>query len=152
MSNWLQSLSDDIKAIHTEAVFNSRMDLIDGYHEIGMTIATNPDYQRHAKGNKSFVRDLARISGIGPRSIYYAIKFYDKYPEWPDCDFEEGKNISWNKIITKYLPDDQAPSIQWFERWYRMRGMLETFAIKYQDVLPKRFIDLLNELVGLEIE
>jgi DNA modification methylase len=42
------------------------------------------------------------------------VQFYEKYPELDTIP--EGKNISWNKIVTKYLPDkspgqDAIPSI-----------------------------------------
>jgi N6-adenosine-specific RNA methylase IME4 len=104
-SDWYQSLVDDCKAIITEAVFTSRWALVEGYHQLGQRIATDESYQEYAKGNRSSVQDLARKLSTSPRSLYYAIQFYEKYPSLDGVP--EGKNISWNKLLTKYLPDQR---------------------------------------------
>jgi len=120
--DWYQVLVEDCKAIITEAVFSSRWALIEGYHQLGERLLTDASYQRHAKGNKSSVQDLAQNIGTSERTIYYAMQFYEKFPRLdllPD-----GKNISWNKIVKQYLPekigsgewqqsskDDQLPDI-----------------------------------------
>ena len=101
-NDWYTSLVDDCKAIITEAVFISRWSLVEGYHQLGERIVTDKNYREHAKGNKSSVQGLARNLNTSERTLYYAMQFYEKYP---DLDMvPEGKNISWNKIITKYLP------------------------------------------------
>ena len=103
--DWYQSLVDDCKAIITEAVFNSRWALVEGYHMLGARIVTDKDYQRHVTGNGANLQDLANSIRISPRSLYYAIQFYEKYPSLDTVP--EGKNISWNKLLTKYLPDQR---------------------------------------------
>jgi phage N-6-adenine-methyltransferase len=75
---------------------------VEGYHQLGERIVTDENYQKEAKGNKSSVQDLAQNLRISERTIYYAIQFYEKYPDLSTVP--EGKNISWNKIVTKYLP------------------------------------------------
>jgi len=93
---------NDCKAIITEAVFTSRWALVEGYHRLGERIVTDTGYQEYAKGNKTSVQGLAQNIGTSTRTVYYAMQFYEKYP---DLDvIPEGKNITWNKIITKYLP------------------------------------------------
>ena len=103
--DWYQSLVDDCKSIITEAVFNSRWALVEGYWLLGERIVTDESFQRHAKGNKSSVQDLARKCQTSERTFYYAIQFYEKYPSLDTVP--EGKNISWNKLLTKYLPDQR---------------------------------------------
>jgi N6-adenosine-specific RNA methylase IME4 len=101
-SDWYEHLVEDCKAIITEAVFNSRWALVEGYHQLGERIVTDENYQWHAKGNMSYLQGLANNLEISNRTIYYAVQFYEKYPDLSLVP--EGKNISWNKIVTKYLP------------------------------------------------
>ena len=46
--------------------------------------------------------DLSKNIRVGERDIYRSLQFYDKYPELNELP--EGKNITWNKLVTKYLP------------------------------------------------
>ena len=103
-------LIDDCKAIITEAVFASRWALVEGYHQLGERIVTDNEFQRYAKGNKDACKTLARNIGVSSRTLYYAIQFYEKYPILEEIP--EGKNISWNKIITKYLPENKPDAIE----------------------------------------
>ncbi len=101
-SESFQALVDECKAIITETVFTSRWALVEGYHQLGERIQTDEEWQKYAQGNNERLQGLAKNIGISGRTLYYAIQFYDKYPKLdlvPD-----GKNISWSKLITKYLP------------------------------------------------
>jgi hypothetical protein len=104
---WFTSLVDDCRAIMTEAVFASRWALIEGYHQLGERIVTDSNYQRYAR-DRRYVQELADTLGVSPRTVYYAIAFYVQYPSLNTVP--EGKNISWNKLITKYLtaPKDEG--------------------------------------------
>ena len=97
-----QALVDECKAIITETIFSSRWALVEGYHALGERIQTDEGFQKYAKGNADACKTLAKNIGISDRTLYYAIQFYDKYPRLDLVP--EGKNISWNKVITKYLP------------------------------------------------
>jgi len=99
---WYQALIEDCKSIITEAVFISRWAKVKGYHNLGERIRTDLYFKEHAKGTKTSVQDLGRNLGISISTLYYALQFYDKYPSLDSVP--EGKNITWNKIITKYLP------------------------------------------------
>ena len=96
-------LVEEIKATITESVFNSRRALIDGHYLIGKAI------REYAKENiTNLLQDLAGDVGLAERTLWYSVKLYDKYPDLGQLP--EGKNISWNKLITKYLPDNpKAP-------------------------------------------
>jgi hypothetical protein len=93
------SLKEDIDSIITEAVFNSREDLIKGYWEVGQRIRV------FTKGNVTkLLQDLALDINKSERTLWYAVQFYDKYPEYHKInELEEGKNLSWNRIIKKYI-------------------------------------------------
>ena len=56
---------------------------------------------------KSSVPDLSRNLDVGERTIYRAIQAYDEFPKIDMLP--EGKNITWNKLITKYLPEVNMP-------------------------------------------
>ncbi|MBA7576415.1 hypothetical protein ES695_21330 [Candidatus Atribacteria bacterium 1244-E10-H5-B2] len=106
ISEWYESLVDDCKSIITEAVFVSRWALVEGYHQLGERVRTDLHFKEYAKGTKTSVQDLARNIGISERTLYYSMAFYDKYPSLNNVP--EGKNISWNKIITRYLPESEG--------------------------------------------
>jgi len=107
---WYEQLVDECKAIITEATFNSRWALVEGYWNLGKRIREDNDFKEHAKGNQSSVQDLGKNLGISSSTIYYALQAYDKYP---DQDLiPEGKNISWNKLIKKYLPEKNTEEVE----------------------------------------
>src|SRR3990167_10597794 len=99
---WYNELVEECKAIITEAVFTSRWALVEGYWNLGKRIREDKLAQEYAKGNKTFVQDLGQKLGTSSSTIYYALQAYDKYSELGKIP--EGKNITWNKLITQYLP------------------------------------------------
>lgn len=108
-AEWYLLLVDDCKAIITEAVFCSRWALVEGYHQMGERIRNDLDFIKYSKGSKTSVQGLAKNIGISERTIYYAMQFYDKYPQI--AEVPEGKNVTWNKIVTKYLPDKEPATV-----------------------------------------
>ena len=103
VEKWYQSLVSDCTDIMTEAVYISRWAIVEGYHNLGKRILEDHDNFERAKiyGQK-IVQDLAISLNISSRILWYAIQFVQKYPDLTKVP--EGKNITWNKIITKYLP------------------------------------------------
>jgi N6-adenosine-specific RNA methylase IME4 len=99
---WYELLVDDCKAIIAEAIFTSRWALVEGYHLLGERIMTDKNLEWHAKGNERYLIDLSNNIGVSERTLYFAVQFYKKYPSLDTVP--EGKNISWNKIVHKYLP------------------------------------------------
>lgn len=95
---WYVALVEDCEAIITETVFSSRWALVDGYHKLGERI-------EEEKANcpiEKLIQDLGQTLNKSRSTLWYSVQFYRKYPELDAVP--EGKNISWNKIITKYLP------------------------------------------------
>jgi len=107
--DWYKELISECKAIITEAVFTSRWALVEGYWNLGKRIREDENIKEHAKGSKTFVQGLARNINTSDRTIYYALQAYDKYTDIQTIP--EGKNISWNKLITKYLPKQKTENI-----------------------------------------
>jgi hypothetical protein len=89
---------EECKAIVTEAVFNSRWSLVEGYWNLGKRV--REEFGEKTYGQK-IAQGLAESIGVSERTINYAVEAYDKYPQLDTLP--EGKNISWNKLITKYL-------------------------------------------------
>ena len=100
---WYEVLIEDCKAIITEAVFTSRWALVEGYWKLGERIETDKNFAKFAKGNQSSLQDLANNLKISERTLYYARQAYHKYPKLDQIP--DGKNITWNKLITLYLPE-----------------------------------------------
>jgi len=86
-----------------------RKELIVTYGKLGRGIVEDSNYKRWIKGNRDFLRELAKDIGISYSTVCRAIQFWQKYQiDSHTCEswdkLPEGKNISWHKIITKYLP------------------------------------------------
>ena len=101
--NWYTNLVEDCRAIITETVFTSRWSLVEGYHNLGKRILEeNENFKRRKIYGKEIVAGLTQSLGKSGSTIWRAVQFAEKYPDIQTLP--EGKNISWNKIVTKYLP------------------------------------------------
>jgi hypothetical protein len=90
-----QLLLEEIKSTIVESEFTSRWALIEGYHHVGELIVT------------SGVTDLSQIATdiqVHKRTIQRCVRFFKKFPDLNRLP--EGKNASWNMILTKYLPEN----------------------------------------------
>ena len=114
-TEWYNTLVSDCNDIITEAVYQSRWALVEGYHNLGKRILEEHDNFERAKiyGEK-IVHGLAQSLNMSSRIIWYAMQFVQKYPDLNEVP--EGKNISWNKLITKYLPETTRET-QEYENW-----------------------------------
>lgn len=104
--DWYQSLVNDCIAIKTEAVFNSRWELLAGYHTIGKRIVTEKNLKRQDIYRKKILTGLSKSIGMSERNLYRCIQFYKKYPDL--TTLPDGKNISWTKVL-KLLPEPPKP-------------------------------------------
>jgi len=100
-----QALVDECKSIITEAVFTSRWALVEGYWNVGKRIRK----ELPQKGITKALQDLGVDIGVSSTTLWYAVQFYDRYKRLDKVP--EGKNISWNKLITKYLPNPDKVAI-----------------------------------------
>lgn len=87
-----EELAEELKAIYTEGEFNSKWSLIETYHKAGELLKDI---------HHDELQGLAKKIGRSERTLYYSVKFYQTYPDLNLLP--EGKNVSMNKIITKYL-------------------------------------------------
>ena len=62
--DWYTALVTDCKAIVTERLYRSRQEVIEGWHEVGARIATDPNYQKHARGNGDIKKQASKIWGL----------------------------------------------------------------------------------------
>lgn len=93
-------LLDELQGLLVEGEFNSRWTLIETYHEVGRLICTR------LKGKKTdILHAVAPKVGKSVRSLWYATKFYEMYPDINTLP--EGKNVSWNKIVTNHLTESK---------------------------------------------
>lgn len=119
-------LVEQIKATITEAVHNSRWMLVEGYWNVGKLIRE----ELPQKGITKALQALGVDVGVSDTTLWYALQFYDKYPDLNTVP--EGKNISWNKIITKYLPGREEDKYE-YEYWIKCPKCGHKFTMeKYQ--------------------
>lgn len=109
-TDWFKSLLEDCQSIIVEYGFTSRWAVIEGYHALGKRIIEeNDNFERAKIYGKKIVHECAESLGKSERIIYYAIQFYKKYPDL--SLLPEGKNVSWGKIKTKYLPEPNLDEV-----------------------------------------
>ena len=104
-----EALITECQAIITEGIWNYRVEKILAYGRLGERVSTDPLYKKYGKGNLAFLEGISEDVGISYSDICRAIQFYEKFqivsPESAGWDkLKEGKNISWSKIKTFYLP------------------------------------------------
>jgi N6-adenosine-specific RNA methylase IME4 len=99
------ALVEDIKDAITESVHNSRWILVEGYWLVGKLIRENFTGNQLTKQLQGLGVDV----GVSSTTLWYALQTYDKYPDI--TTIPEGKNISWNKLITKYLPQPKDSKV-----------------------------------------
>lgn len=94
---------EEAKATFTEGEFASRMTIIETFHAVGRLLAP---YK--LTGLNSQLQKVAKQIGKSERTLYYAVKFYDLYPDLNLLP--EAKNTSMRTIIRKYLttPQEEA--------------------------------------------
>lgn len=102
---WYERLVDDCRTIIVERGYRARMEIIEGYHELGKRVQTDVNFEKYAKGRGEAIRQLAYDIKLSKESLYSAIQFYNKWPVlcYALQAFTEGKEISWFKIVNKYL-------------------------------------------------
>jgi len=113
INDWYKNLVDDCQTIIVERGYRARMEIIEGYHELGERIETDINFKKWSNKRGGAIRQLADDIRIGMRTLYFAIQFYERYPELSNVleSFEEGKNISWHKIVNKYLTGPKKETI-----------------------------------------
>lgn len=133
VEKWYQALVSDCHDIITEAVYISRWALVEGYHNLGKRILEEHDNFERAKiYGEGIVQGLAESLNMSSRIIWYAMQFVQKYPDLSKVP--EGKNITWNKIITKYLPTSKVTEIVTKEYWIKCPNCGHKFTMdKYHD-------------------
>jgi len=119
---WYERLVDDCKTIIVERGFRARMEIIEGHHELGERVCTDENFPKYAKGRGKAVNKLAKDIGISSVTLYFAMQFYKRWPVLSNAleTFEEGKNISWHKIVKKYLTAPKKDNIALPEGKYNL--------------------------------
>src|SRR3990167_3174642 len=98
-----EALIDELKSTLIEAEFNSRWTLIEGYWKTGRLIREFAKQFQSGELTK-LLQGIAVDIERSERTLWYAVKLYDRYPSLDMVP--EGKNISWSKLVNKYLPDE----------------------------------------------
>jgi len=112
VEKWYSALVSDCHDIMTEAVYISRWALVEGYHSMGKRILEEHDnFERNKIYGEKIVQGLAESLNMSSRILWYSMQFVQKYPDLNKVP--EGKNITWNKIITKYLPTSKEKTDRW---------------------------------------
>ena len=103
------AIIEDCRAIITERIWRSRLEVILAHGEIGQRICNDQLYKKYGKGNQVFTKRLSNDIGISYSDACRSIQFYEKFKivsldGEPWNEFKEGKSITWDKIKKFYLP------------------------------------------------
>lgn len=102
---WYDSLLTECVSTIAEYEFISRWAKVEGYWRIGKIINDNRDnFAKSGLSTKQTLNKIAKDLGITIRVLYYASAFHRKYPDFNKIP--GGKNITWTKIIQRYLPNN----------------------------------------------
>jgi hypothetical protein len=106
----LEEIAEEIKGLLTEAEFTARWGLIEAHHQVGNLILSVP-------GDRTrIVQELAVRIERSERTLWYDVKFAETYKDINKLP--EGKVITWNKIIHKYLTisaEEKEHEHKWIE-------------------------------------
>ena len=105
--DWYKSLIEDCESIIVEKEFEHRISLIEGYHQLGNRILQDTD--KFEMGTEQAVQEVALAIKKSRRTIMYAVKFAKTYPDLNLLN--EGKNITWSKIVRKHLTEPTEPEL-----------------------------------------
>lgn len=110
---WYLQMVEDLHAIAVETVYRSRMELILGKYQVGERICLDPKFKKFPGSKTAFLSNLFRDSNLGERDGYYCVNFYETYPNFRTDvqSFQEGKNLTWNKIKQNYLTAPKTPKV-----------------------------------------
>ena len=106
---WYKHLVDQCKAIIIERTFRSRIEIVEGKHELGELICTDKNFKKLPGSKDANLKELFDNIGIGRSDGYYCVQFYEKYPKLSTLvDRLEKQEVVWYKIRDIYLP---APKV-----------------------------------------
>lgn len=105
-NDWYDIFVEECKSIIIETLYRSQQELIEGKHQLGETICTNPQFKKLQGSKQANLQMLFEDIGIGKSDGYACVQFYEKYPKLSELSekSKEQKNLTWNKIMRNYLP------------------------------------------------
>lgn len=157
-TDFYQSLLDDCKAVITEKMFNSRVEIIEGKWELGKRInEENEQMERVKIYGKRIIETLAEDLNVSTSNLWTCMQFYNRFPEKTFSkvleNLPEGKDISWYLIMTKYLTkvpileqERKIFHIKIIELALRKWGIEKQLKLLEEDI--KKFFDILKSYVS----
>lgn len=99
-TQWIDHVAEQCNQLMVESTFTANWTIIVAYHTIGSFLTE--ESTKHKYPQKKLIETVAQKTNKSSRTLYYACAFYKAYP---DLDtLPEGKDVSWHKIVNKYLP------------------------------------------------
>jgi hypothetical protein len=105
---WYIFLIEELDATKTEGEYNARWELLKTYHAIGKILTEQlENFSREQIYGSQIYETVAEDINKSKVTVYKAVQFYKKYPNAIEdvSSLPEGKNISWSKIVKKYLSE-----------------------------------------------
>ncbi|MFH0748403.1 MAG: hypothetical protein V1915_00550 [Candidatus Bathyarchaeota archaeon] len=85
-------------------VSKMKLDLFKGHYELGLCIKQDKGFMEKRHGDHWYDK-YARMRGISTSSVYVALKFVEKYPQFEETqDFITCDKITWKFFVNNMLP------------------------------------------------
>ena len=112
-TEWYTSLKNDLDSIKTQLVKEAREATMQVAWMMGKRILEEKENLETTFGT-SYVSRIAKDIGVSDSTIRHSERFAEKFPEFEDVyKLKEGENISYRKIVHKYLYDpSEQKSVQ----------------------------------------
>ena len=106
---WYENFVEEARAIIVETATNSRIEVIKGKWLLGKLVTEKENlFERAGYGDK-VIETSARDIGMSASHLWKCVQFYKKFQfnefDRVERELPEGKNISWFKLYTQYLPE-----------------------------------------------
>jgi hypothetical protein len=99
---WFQELVENLQNLLTEGEFAANWTRIQAYHTAGAAIVENENKA------PNIIEETAKALGRSKRSVYQYVQFYKLVPDLKKLKPEDGKAISWHKVVNELLPEHGA--------------------------------------------
>lgn len=110
--DWFKYLVEQVDAIVTQARYQASEILVRAYHEAGACILANEElFKAQGIGTDEAVQLVARSMGKGKRTLQYARKFAERFPDIDLYLEQKGNDLSWKGVIIDDLTDSHKPEI-----------------------------------------
>ena len=133
------ALIEECRSIITEKSFEANWTRIEMYHGIGEAIRNTAGVGSITK----LLRNMSEDMQCAERTLWYAVQFYDQYPELDKLP--EGKSASWTKIKQELPVNKRLEAPQVTDTNEIARGIFRKYGVEVSVEIVEELQRLIKE-------